>query len=84
MKRKMRKTPEPVFKEYNQDQGWLFPPNLNDMVPGNHIVRTVNHIIDSMDLSFLKKMYKGGGSSSYHPKMLLKLLVFAYTQVFAA
>jgi transposase len=80
MKRKMRKTPEPVFKEYNQDQGWLFPPNLNDMVPFNHIVRMVNHIIDQMDLSFLKKMYKGGGSSSYHPKMLLKLLVFAYTQ----
>src|SRR4030042_580563 len=33
-----------------------------------------------MDLSRLLAQYKGGGTSSYHPKMLLKVLVYAYTQ----
>lgn len=78
--RKKRKPTEPVFKEYNQEQGWLFPPNLNEMVPGNHLVRIVSSIVDKMDIQPLLTKYLGGGSSSYHPKMLLKLLIFAYTQ----
>ena len=45
--KKKRKTPEAVFKEYNQEQGWLFPPNVNEMVPDNHLVRTISTIVDS-------------------------------------
>lgn len=78
--RKQRKPSEPVFKAYYQDQGWLFPPNLNEMIPENHLVRTVNAIVDRMDLTALYAKYKGGGRSSYHPKMLLKVIIFAYTQ----
>ena len=40
----------------------------------------VNEVIDELDLSKLKKQYKGGGTSSYHPRMMLKVLVYAYTQ----
>ena len=40
----------------------------------------VNTAIEKMDLSALLAQYKGGGTSSYHPKMLLKVLVYAYTQ----
>jgi transposase len=28
----------------------------------------------------LLRQYKGGGTSSYHPKMLLKVMIYAYTQ----
>jgi len=50
------------------------------MIPENHLVGTVNAIVDRMDLTALYAKYQGGGTSSYHPKMLLKVLIFAYTQ----
>ena len=80
MTKKPRNPSEPVFKEYDQEQSWLFPPNLNDMVPKNHVVRVVDHIIEQLDLERLYGRYKGGGRSSYHPKMMLKLVIYAYTQ----
>jgi len=33
-----------------------------------------------MNLSHILRAYKGGGTSSYHPQMLLKVLIYAYTQ----
>lgn len=78
--RRKRKPTEPVFKEYTQDQMWLLPPSLEELIPTNHLVRTVNAAIDGMDIRPLVKSYKGGGTSSYHPRMLLKVLIYAYTQ----
>jgi transposase len=48
------------------------------MIDPNHPVRVVNQVIDSLDLDLLIKKYKGGGCSSYHPRLLLKLLVYGY------
>lgn len=79
MKRKKSSIP-PVFKEYSMDQLYLFPQNLNEMIPENHLVRVVNDIITQMDISTITATYKGGGTSSYHPRMLLKVIVYAYTQ----
>jgi transposase len=78
--KKPRRKPEPVFKEYNQDQGYLLPPSLEEMIPKHHLVRAVNAIVESMDIKTLEKQYKGGGTSSYHPEMLLKAILYAYTQ----
>ena len=43
-------------------------------------MRVVNRAIESIDLEPLLKKYQGGGTSSYHPAMLLKVLVYAYSQ----
>ncbi len=67
-----------IFKEHNQLQPMLLPPNYDELILANHPVRIVNTIIDNIDISSLKKQYKGGGNSSYHPKMLLKVLFYAY------
>lgn len=75
-----RKSSPPVFKEYTQGQIVLMPTDLEAQVPPNHLVRVVNTTIDKMHLATLLRRYKGGGTSSYHPKMLLKVLVYAYTQ----
>ena len=56
----------------------LLPPNLSDFIPANHPVRVINHVIDGVDLALLSRNYKGGGTSSYHPRMLLKVLVYGY------
>ena len=58
----------------------LLPPSLEEMIPAGHMVRIVNEFIETIDLSALIATYKGGGTSSYHPKMLLKVLVYAYTK----
>ena len=67
-----------VWKTNHQDQLSLLPPSYDDLVPINHPVRIVNTIIDHIDISPLEKSYKGGGTSSYHPRMLLKVIIYAY------
>lgn len=37
-------------------------------------------MIEQLDLSALERQYKGGGTSAYHPKMLLKVIIYAYSQ----
>ena len=56
----------------------LFPPNVDDMVPEGHPVRIVDSIIDKVDIQSILDTYRGGGSSGYHPRMLLKVLIYAY------
>jgi transposase len=68
----------PVFKDYLQNQTYLFPPNLDDMIGATHPVRVVSEVIERIDIDVLLKKYKGGGTSSYHPRMLLKVLVYCY------
>ena len=52
----------------------LLPPSLVELIPQSHPARTVNDVIERIDLEPLLKKFKGGGTSSYHPKMLLKVL----------
>ena len=67
-----------IFKTYNQQQPMLLPPDLEEMIGSNHPVRIVNKVIDQLDIQPLINTYKPGGTSSFHPRMLLKVLVFAY------
>lgn len=71
---------EQQFKPYTPKQALLMPANLDEMIPGGHLVRVVDEMIDLLDIAPLKRQYKGGGTSAYHPRMLLKVLVYAYTQ----
>lgn len=67
-----------IFKAYEQNQIYLLPPSIEEMIEKNHPVRIVNEIIERINIKPLIKLYKGGGTSSYHPKMLLKVLVYGY------
>lgn len=68
----------PVFKPYDSDQLQLLPPGLEELVPVNHPSRIVKKVIDEIDIRPINRKYKGGGASSYHPRMLLKVLVYGY------
>ena len=73
-----------IFKDYQQHQILLLPPNLEEMIPKTHLVRVVNEVIERIDLKILERSYKGGGASNYHPRMMLKVLVYAYcTKVYS-
>lgn len=69
-----------VYKPYVMDQPSLLPPDLEELIPENHLVRTVNAAIEEIDLKILYQQYKGGGTSSYHPKMMLKVLIYGYIE----
>jgi transposase len=67
-----------VFKNYTPNQVMILPPSLEELIDKNHPVRIVNQVIDRIDIDPLLKKFKGGGTSSYHPRMLLKVLVYGY------
>src|SRR5271170_1981901 len=72
------KTLSVVFKANHQHQIMAFPPSLDELVAAGHPVRVVNDILEKVDITQLLQQYKPGGTSSYHPRMLLKILVYAY------
>lgn len=61
-----------------QDQ-LTIPINIESLIPEKHVVRIVNNAIDKMDLEPILSKYPGGGRASYNPVMMLKLLIYAYT-----
>ena len=67
-----------LFKDYSQNQLSLLPPSLDSLISPHHPVRLVSQVIDGIDLERILERYPGGGSSSYHPRMLLKVLVYGY------
>lgn len=67
-----------VFKTYQQHQGYLIPPSYEELIDANHPVRLVSRIVDQINIDPIIAQYEGGGRSSYHPRMLLKVLIYAY------
>jgi len=67
------------FKRYQPEQILLLPPSLDELIDDHHLVRVVNQVVDAMDIAGLVNQYKGGGTTAYHPRMLLKVLLYAYS-----
>lgn len=68
-----------IFKEYCQDRHFLLPPSLDEFVPEDHDVRIIDDVVESIDLAALLRRYEGGGAPAYHPAMMLKALIYAYS-----
>ena len=69
----------PTFKDYTMNQLQL-PLSFEDFIPQNHLVRVVNTIVDSLELTPLYDKYKDGGCPAYHPRMMLKVMIYSYSQ----
>ena len=67
-----------VFKDYNFKQNLLLPPSLEELIAPNHPVRVVNQVVDNLNLDPILAKYDGGGCPAYHPRMMLKVLVYGY------
>ena len=73
------------FRNFDRDLGFLLPPSVNEWLPERHLARFVAEIIDALDVSAMSNSYRGSGSASYHPKLLLAVLVYGYaTGVFSS
>ena len=67
------------FKAYDQHQLSFLPIDLDALIPEKHMVRVVDRAIESMNTQPLFDRYPGGGTSAYNPVMMLKVIVYAYT-----
>jgi transposase len=73
------------FRPIDRDTGFLLPPSVDEWLPEKHLARFVVEVIDALDLSTMSRSYRGAGSASYHPKLLLGILVYGYaTGVFSS
>ena len=61
------------FRPSDRLTGFLMPPSVEEWLPERHLARFVVEVIDGLDLAEMAKAYRGSGSASYHPAMLLSV-----------
>ena len=73
------------FHPVDSDTGFLMPPSADEWLAEKHLARFVVEVIASLDLRAMTGSYRGCGEASYHPAVLLGILVYGYaTGVFAS
>src|SRR6201997_1754894 len=73
------------FRTIDRETGFLLPPSVDEWLPEKHLARFVVEVVEGLDLRAMSGSYRGSGSASYHPRMLLGLLVYGYaTGVFSS
>ncbi len=51
---------------------------MDELIDENYPLRVVNRDLDTIDLEPIRRLFKGEGTSAYHPRLLLKILVYGY------
>jgi transposase len=69
----------PTFKSYNNRQAQVIF-DIEELIPVNHVARVIDEMIEAIPDEQLFSHYRGGGRSSFHPKMMLKVILFGYSQ----
>jgi transposase len=73
------------FRPTDRLTGFLMPPSVDEWLPQKHLARFVVEVVDGLDLAAMSKSYRGSGSASYHPKVVLSILIYGYaTGVFSS
>src|ERR1700719_1404512 len=73
------------FRPIDRDTGFLLPPSVDEWLPQRHLARFVAEVIEGLDLRAMTGSYRGSGEASYHPQLLLGLIIYGYaTGVFSS
>jgi transposase len=73
------------FRPINRDMDFLMPPSVDEWLPQRHLGRFVVEVIEGLDLRAMTGSYRGSGEASYHPQLLLGLIIYGYaTGVFSS
>ena len=73
------------FRTVDRETDFLLPPSVAEWLPERHLARFVVEVVESLDLRVMMGSYRGSGSASYLPAMLLGLLIYGYaTGVFSS
>ena len=66
------------FRPYIPNQTVLFPQRIDENIAESDPVRLVSTLVDHLNLDGFKNIYKETGRCPYHPKMMLKVILYAY------
>src|SRR5271169_154214 len=73
------------FRPTDRETGFLMPPSVDEWLPERHLARFVVEVVEGLDLRAMSASYRGSGSASYHPTVLLNILIYGYaTGVFSS
>jgi transposase len=73
------------FRPINREMDFLMPPSVDEWLPQRHLARFVVEVIEGLDLRAMTGIYRGSGEASYHPRLLLGLIIYGYaTGVFSS
>lgn len=63
-----------------RDQQFLMPPSVSDWLPSDHLAWFVIDLVAELDLGelYVSLRADGRGGASYHPEMMLAVLLYAY------
>ena len=64
--------------EFNQRL--LFPTCIFDLLSENHECYVYNDIFQQLDTTSLEDMYSRRGQNAYHPRLIVSILIYAYSQ----
>ncbi|MDM1412112.1 transposase [Myroides odoratimimus] len=67
-----------MFKTESLKSPSLFPEDILSNIAENHPVRLISEVVDKLDIKEILCQYKGGYITSYHPRMMIKVLFYAY------
>ena len=68
-----------MYKNYTTNQTSL-PLEWSCMLPSNHIIFEIHEFVESVDISVLTLFESSEGRPGYHPRLLVKALLFAYSE----
>lgn len=70
----------PNYKDYKiGQQPGLFPLDISSLIPKKHLVRQIDAVIDRIDIKEFDDIFSDEGAPSYHPHMMLKVIIYAYS-----
>jgi transposase len=73
------------FRLIDRETGFLMPPSVDEWLPPRHLARFVVEVVSGLDLRVMIGSYRGSGEASYHPALLLGLIIYGYaTGVFSS
>lgn len=73
------------FRPINRDMDFLMPPSVDEWLPQRHLARFVVEVVEGLDLRAMTSSYRGSGEASYHPRLLVGLIIYGYaTGVFSS
>jgi len=71
------------LRPFSREQGWLFPPTLEELLPADHPARFVAAFVDALDIDAWTEMGvdpEGNplGAPAYHPQVLLNVWLYGF------
>jgi transposase len=68
------------FREYNPDQLFLLPPDMQEWLPEGDLAYFMMDVVRGLDLCAIYDDYDGsaGGQPPYDPEMMVSLLLYGY------